>query len=190
MGTPQLGKAGWGTFYNWSGMNTLSEAFYLANENVAETLNEMNPDLLTLANDTKLGKAEHNIKLALALGKVKPERRKEAEALFDDLDTLVFYGDPQWEARRLNGRQNDLADWQPVKGGWQLNLHPGATVKQTAKWKFVLPDRMPRREVAADNNLQVQVTDNLLTIIPNQPMEPGKTYAVTIKAPTATKAGG
>jgi hypothetical protein len=201
-GTPKHGVGGWGTLKLWNlptGVNTLSESFYMANVRAEEELKMMSPELLTLANETNLKDSGRGMRLASALSRIPKDQCKHAEELLQDLDMTVLYGDPAWEAWLGEARRDAGVSWNRVKGGWQLTVRVDTNARLMDAWKlginrvYLLPERINNPEVRLEEGGKTAwVSENTVALAMGQMAQMDKSCTVTItsKKPTDESTGG
>ena len=192
---------GWRVYnylFDQPGQYDVAESFFFANQTVLHDLATEFPKSLALdvdLPDDDKGKPDAGIdhvqaELDAKGGDVPDRRKQDNLGLMWDRDTVVFYGDPLWDARLApHGPLVTTAVTRDAGGTYHLTVAAAGPVRLTKPLGVLLPQRVRNvRDVAtvAGGDLKPLVTGNFAMLFGLKAVEPGKAYEVTFRAEPAT----
>lgn len=177
------GRNGWGTLKYWlttPGRYTLSEAFFLNQQDMLYQLNSWRPELQ--------GKNYFEESVA--------ELTHDENGFFHDRDVVAVYGDPAWNVRLQEiPEENDFTVEMKKKGkryvviikmkdNFDMERMEGSHFKEehvkNLPFSYFFPERLKNPRLAQGQDWKVALDENCLLIY-DAVFEPGKTYQVILE---------
>ena len=195
--TTWYGRNGWGGLKYWltnPGRYSAAEAFYLNQQDMMFQLEEMDPELTTLAYPYTDNEFEDGVKvIAEATGL---EVNEHHLGFLHDRDVLVYYGDPAWNVRLQEiPEENDYSVESKIKGNhctltiqtnenFSLERMQGDHFKEEhvldLPFSYFFPERLKNPRLADDQDWKVALDENFLLVY-NANFKPGKTYTIELE---------
>ena len=189
-----FGYAGWGVkdlFLGQPGRYSLAEAFYANQQALLHRLETEFPD------HARVNFAAYNLekdrqllgKLAFKHGLVDRKTRKlrsrDALGLLWDRDTVVFYGDPAWDARMKPAPLPWATTLTEKAGLYTFTLTATSDSGRPRPPLHFLPHRIANPKVLRGAEFDPVITDNFVLLPKPAKFEKGKAYTVVFRAERA-----
>ena len=178
-----FGFGGWGVFdyfFAQPGRFTAAESFYCNHQALLWKLYSKYPKAASAT--FKKYDIERDRTLLSRFARAHKVPGREALGLLWDRDTVVFYGDPAWEARLKKGESSWDQSLEERNGVYTVTIRVRRTVRPKRPPIVLFPRRLGNIDLLEGKEFEPVITDNFLLLGKPETLEAGKTYRVRFRA--------
>ncbi|MDO5664270.1 MAG: hypothetical protein Q4G63_03305 [Bacteroidia bacterium] len=189
------GRNGWGALKYWltnSGRYTLSEATFLNQQDMLYQLNKVSPKL---QNINYLFDKSYVKNLELMQSVMEKTPTRDQRGFLHDRDVLVYYGDPAWNVRLKELKEEtDFTVKQRIKGNkciLAITTKPNFSLKRMQgddfkkehvldlPFSYFFPKRLKNPRLAENQHWECAIDENFILIY-NADFKPNSTYEIVL----------